>query len=262
MKLFISVVSHLHQNVIINLESIKQIANKEDVTLVCLDNIATPKLRQYCRKYGIHYLTNKSAQGFAANNNRVFQHCQNQLGMTDEDAFMLLNPDVMISCDCIDKLMTSVQKKPKDIHAPNLFLDKEHLVHDDNIRKYPKFWNFVRTYLFNDRSTMIDRRTEKMPHGDKIWASGAAMVMKASIYKSLGGFDENYYLYCEDIDLCMRAKKAGYLVNYNDQAEAVHFRQRESKRFLTCYFFWHVESVFLYTLAMYGIRKPKTSLEG
>lgn len=260
MKLFISVVSHQHQHVIINLESLKNLVNHKDVTIVCLDNIATPKLREYCNKYGITYLTNKQTKGFAENNNRVFAFCRDTLGMKNDDAFMLLNPDVMIDYPCIEILTKQLQRLPNSIHAPNLFLDKEYLVHDDNIRKYPRFWNFVRTYLFNDRSTMIDRHKEDIPSGDKIWASGAAMMMTATLYEQLGGLDEQYYLYCEDIDLCMRAKRNGYLVHYTHEAKAIHFRQRDSKRFLTRYFFWHVESVFLYTLARHGARKAKTSI--
>lgn len=260
MKLFISVISHQHQNVIINLESLKRLVKQKNVTIVCLDNIATPKLREYCKKYGIRYLTNKQVKGFAANNNRVYQFCRDKLGMQDSDAFMLLNPDVMIDRKCIHQLIGDLTKNPDAIHAPNLFLDKEYLVHDDNIRKYPKFWNFVRTYLFNDRSTMINRYKDSIPEGSQIWASGAAMLMKASLYQKLGGLDEQYYLYCEDIDFCMRAKKSGHFVHYSPEAKAIHFRQRESKRFLTCYFFWHVESVFLYTLARNGIRKARTSI--
>ncbi|TOL45598.1 hypothetical protein CGH96_22860, partial [Vibrio parahaemolyticus] len=133
-----------------------------------------------------------------------------------------------------------------------------HIVQDDNIRKYPKFWNFVRTYLLNDRSTMIERDKEQLPNGDKVWASGAAMMLRAEVYANLCGLDETYFLYCEDIDFCMRAKVKGHFVHYSEQAKAIHFRQRESKRFLTSYFFWHVQSVFLYTFAQYKLRKPKS----
>lgn len=260
MKLYISVVSHRHQDVIINLESLKKLAKVKNISIVCLDNIATPKLRKYCRKYKIHYLTNKTEQGFATNNNRVFNHCVETLGMKQDDAFMLLNPDVMIDRECLDLLLDSLKKHPDKIHAPNLFIDKEHIVQDDNIRKYPKFWNFVRTYLLNDRSTMIERRKEEVPAGDTVWSSGAAMMLKAKVYTKLCGLDEAYFLYCEDIDFCMRAKGKGHFVYYNEQAKAIHFRQRDSKRFLTCYFFWHVQSVFLYTFAQYKLRKPKSCI--
>ncbi|TOP14785.1 rhamnosyl transferase [Vibrio parahaemolyticus] len=261
MKLYISVVSHRHQDVIINLESLKKLAKVKNISIVCLDNIATPKLRKYCREYKIHYLTNREAQGFAANNNRVFNHCVKKLGMGKNDAFMLLNPDVMIDKKCLELLLASLEEHPNKIHAPNLFIDKEHIVQDDNIRKYPKFWNFVRTYLLNDRSTMIERDKEQLPNGDKVWASGAAMMLRAEVYANLCGLDETYFLYCEDIDFCMRAKVEGHFVHYSEQAKAIHFRQRESKRFLTCYFFWHVQSVFLYTFAQYKLRKPKSCTE-
>lgn len=261
MKIFISVISHLHQDVIINLESLKRLARLNNVFIVCLDNIANAKMHLYCNKYGIHYLANSKLQGFSANNNIVFEYCQKKLDMQDDDIFMLLNPDVMIDELAVQILVDNVQLNPQHIHTPNLFLDKEHLVHDDNIRKYPNFWNFVKTYLFNDRTTMINRFKEAIPPGNQIWASGAAMAMKVNLYQELGGLDEGYYMYCEDIDFCMRAAKQGIHVIYHHDAKAVHFRQRDSKHFLTRYFFWHVQSVFLLTFTRYKLRQAKSRLK-
>ena len=129
------------------------------------------------------------------------------------------------------------------------------MVHDDNIRLYPNFIHFLKTYLLNDRSTMVNRK-KGLPPLNEYWASCAFMIVKAGIYNQLNGLDERYYMYCEDIDFSYRANKAGYPLEYLENVRAVHFRRCASKQFLSKYFFWHVQSVFKYSFG----KKKETAL--
>lgn len=256
MRLFISVVSHLHHDIIINLDSIKLLSSFPNIELVCRDNLAVEKLKHYCDKYGVHYLANNKQQGFSANNNANYLYCKFELGMQEDDYFIMVNPDVFISTENVQRLIDSLACQHIDLASANLFLDREEMVVDDNIRTYPKFVNFIETYLFNKRSTMVDRKAG-LPEGGEYWASCSFMIVKAAIYNSLNGLDERYYMYCEDIDFCLRAKKAGIPLNYLEEVKAVHFRRCASKRFLSKYFFWHVHSVFKYSF----VKKNKLALK-
>lgn len=259
MKIFFSIVSHLHHDVIINLETLKKLHQFDCVEVVCRDNQPINKLRLYCEKYGAHYLSNKFEQGFATNNNQNFVYCQKELGMKQGDLFILLNPDMYFSDEELLKLISLLINTPPKLATCNLYLDKEYMVQDDNVRLYPKFCNFVKTYLFNDRTTMVNREKGFKVTG-KHWASGSCLIVESTLYENLKGLDESYYLYCEDIDLCYRAKLQGEIVTYLESISAVHYRRRDSKRFLSQYFFWHVGSVLKYSFFKKRITARKSCI--
>jgi len=260
MRIFISVVSHFHHDIIINLGALKQLAKFEQVEVICRDNHAIKKLKNYCKKYNVHYLPNQKMQGFATNNNENYCYAKQHLNLKDEDYFVLLNPDVFLKTKDIEIFIDTLQQSDIDLGVANLFLDREEIVHDDNIRRYPTFLNFIKTYLFNDRSTMVNRN-KPLDRNVKYWASCSFMIVNARIYAQLEGLDERYYMYCEDVDFCYRAKnKLGIKLTYLEQVHAVHFRHRCSKQFFSKYFFWHVCSVFKYSFTNKSIQSKNSCL--
>jgi GT2 family glycosyltransferase len=54
------------------------------------------------------------------------------------------------------------------------------------------------------------------------WVSGACMMMKAAVFKKIGGFEEKLFMYMEDVELCFRAKQKGYLTYYYPFISLVH----------------------------------------
>jgi N-acetylglucosaminyl-diphospho-decaprenol L-rhamnosyltransferase len=259
MTIFFSIASHLDHDIIINLGVIKTLNEFDEINVVCRDNTPNSKLRIYCEKFGAHYIANSHEQGFAANNNANFLFCKERLGMQDQDYFILLNPDIDIIAEQVTNLVKTLSNKKVELAACNLYLDREEIVHDDNIRLYPKFNSFVKTYLLNDRSTMV-HRGESFEISENHWINGSFMVVQARAYQSLLGLDEQFYLYCEDIDFCYRAKIKGYKLTYLKNVRAVHFKRRDSKHFLSKYFFWHVKSAFIYSFRSKSIRAKKSQL--
>jgi N-acetylglucosaminyl-diphospho-decaprenol L-rhamnosyltransferase len=57
---------------------------------------------------------------------------------------------------------------------------------------------------------------------DAEWLSGACLLARRSVLEQLGGFDEGFFLYCEDMDLCARVRAAGFAVRYEPGATARH----------------------------------------
>ena len=258
MKFYFSVISHKHQDIIIRLGSLRRLSALKQVTVICRDNVVTPKLREYCKKHAIHYCHNTKQHGFSTNNNLNFLEAES-LGMEEQDYFILLNPDVHISNQMIKQLLRELELKAYSFSAPNLFLDKRFSRFDDNLRRYPNFKSFIKNYLFNDRATVIDKSSpEQLPK--HYWASGAFLIIRASLYRRINGFDEHYYMYCEDIDFCLRAHRAGQDLNFLPEIKAVHYRHRCSQKFLSVAFFRHVFSVLLYHLASRKLRSNKSCL--
>jgi N-acetylglucosaminyl-diphospho-decaprenol L-rhamnosyltransferase len=54
------------------------------------------------------------------------------------------------------------------------------------------------------------------------WISGACMLVRRDVLESIGGFDEGFFLYCEDMDLCARVRKAGHRIGYEPAATVRH----------------------------------------
>lgn len=258
-NIFISIVSHLHHDVIINLATIKKLQKYENIYVICRDNKPVTKLEKYCKKYDATYIPNTRECGFSSNNNQNFLYCQEHLGMENSDLFILLNPDIFICENELEKLIAKLSYLKIKISTCDLYLDREYMVQDDNIRVFPKFLNFVKTYLLNDRSTMVNR-VNGIEVTQQHWASGSFLIIEADLYKKLNGLDESYYMYCEDIDFCQRARMLGYQFSYIDSVKAVHYRRRNSKRFLSKYFIWHVGSVFRYSFLKRTLEAKKSCL--
>lgn len=69
------------------------------------------------------------------------------MGMKECDYFITLNPDILLDKSNTLSLIKTLKHKQPQLATINLFLDKEELVTDDNIRLYPEFMNFIKTYL-------------------------------------------------------------------------------------------------------------------
>lgn len=81
-------------------------------------------------------------------------------------------------------------------------------------------WDLIGNNIGFQRSKKIWESKEKIPCD---WVSGAALFIRRELFQKLGGFDENFFMYYEDIDLCRRAKKIG--------SEVIHFPVVEIRHF-------------------------------
>lgn len=259
MRLIISTVSHNHSDMIIAMDSLRQATQMNDVIVICRDNVGQEALSQYCQQTGITYIANGDKKGFATNNNLNYLHYLSTLEPQPDDYFLLLNPDVQITTEALENLRQFIIASGNEMVAGNLYLDAEEHVEDDNIRRFPKLWSFISAYAMNDRSTVI-RKADIPNVQSPLWASGALIAVKATVYQQLGGLDEKYYMYCEDIDFCYRAYQAGYKIAFSEETKAIHWRQRASRKLLSRYFFWHAFSALRFCLARKKIRSKQSQL--
>lgn len=88
-------------------------------------------------------------------------------------------------------------------------------------RLFPKSRLFARynmTYLDENETCQVDA------------ISGAFMMLKREVFSEVGGFDERFFMYGEDLDLCYRIKSAGYNVYYFHGTEIIHYKGESTKR--------------------------------
>jgi len=130
-------------------------------------------------------------------------------------------------------------------------------------RRFPKFSDLVikrlgLSKLFRRKMAkylMKDIGLEKESQVD--WLVGAAMLMKKDRFLEMGGFDERFFLFFEDTDLCRRLNESGYDVWYQPEVTLTHSEKRLSERG-----FWPFKKVFWVHLASAGKYFAKWAGEG
>lgn len=148
--------------------------------------------------------------------------CNRGVAEVEADYYFILNPDTILTHETVfDDLYEFVKSHPKaGIIAPLVFYPDGHL--QDTCRRFPK-WHvpilqrswlgetargkaYLRKFLMRDYAHAETRMVD--------WVQGSAMFIPGDLYKRLGGFDERFWMYCEDMDLCRRSWALHHPVYY------------------------------------------------
>ena len=167
-------------------------------------------------------------RGFAANHNAALQSATGMF-------FCVLNPDVVFFESVFSALIHHLDRGEAAIAAPSLVDSQGGL--QDSFRRLPSPWELVRRRL--GRAAL---RPESVS-GAIIrpdWIAGTFMLMRSETFARLGGFDEHYRLYFEDVDLCTRARLMGLRILVDAGLRLRHDPRRASRR-AGKYLFWHVQ---------------------
>lgn len=257
MSIFISVVSHGHSQLIKELACLTKLAEK--YTVVVKINRQEQELVPYLVANNINYIDQHYGLGFGHNNNVVYAYCKTHLSMQGGDYFLVVNPDVIADLDSIDHLIKTMLLDNIQVAGVNLFKDKNYSIPDNSIRSFPSLPQFIKSFLGLGNPAIIDKSKIKLP--TKVdWAAGSFLAFKASHYERLKGFDENYFMYCEDIDICYRSKKIGYPVTFFPEIKIQHLAEHANRSIFSKHFLWHVKSVIRFLLSKQGLTKVKSSL--
>lgn len=241
-RLFISVVSHGNADEIISLLQPHRFA-AQDTHVILLDNQPEPALEAYCNTHALTYLRNESPMGFGANHNRVFAHCREHLDLEPTQAiFLVLNPDVTCDAKAPLALAQQMHTQGAGIGVPNLFRDTAMTEHEQSVRRFPYLWDLLPSFFTKRNRTGMDRAQVTQPCTVD-WGSGACLAVTGALFAQLGGFDERYFLYYEDVDLCWRARRDAHAeVWYFPAVRMVHAGKRASHGLFNRHLWWHLSS--------------------
>lgn len=248
MNVFISVISHGHSDLIKNIGCLEILSKKYSVIL---KSNVKENIQEYCAVNDILHLNEEYNLGFGENNNYIFNHCC-QIGMKSDDIFIVLNPDVKITVEAIDNLVSSMQENKSNISAINLFKDENQKVYDNSIRKFPNASDFLFSFLGIKNRTLIDKRKINTPCAID-WAAGSFLAFTKSHFESLNGFDEKYFMYCEDIDICYRSFLKGEKTIFFPHIKAIHFAKHANRSVFSKHFYWHIKSIVRYLCKKHSI---------
>lgn len=218
------------------LESINKIRpSKYHLQVVVVDNgSATKPLKQAIYKSSnIKLIHNSENLGFSQGNNIGIEYALK----TKSDFIFLLNNDTTVAQDIVDRLLQVAATTSAGITGPKIYFSKGKEFHKD---KYPKHargkvmwyagglvdWNNLYGYHRGVDEVDIGQFEETVTVD---YVSGAAMFIDSKVIHKIGNLDEKYFMYYEDLDFCLRAKRAGFNIIYTPKAIIWHDNSGSSR---------------------------------
>jgi len=192
------------------------------------------KLSSY--PFDIRVIENLKKLGFGKNHNQAF-------AKANFDRFCILNPDIRLPVDPFYELLDQINTNQDAIVGP-LVLSRDHKV-EDSARKYPTLLILIKRLLSRRILDLDYEMGQSVVSVD--WIAGMFLMMTSKTFKRLGGFDQKYFMYYEDVDLCFRNKHAGFENCWITKIYVVHDARRQSRRNLR-YMRWHIKSCILFMI--------------
>ncbi|MFL9595286.1 glycosyltransferase family 2 protein [Aeromonas veronii] len=258
-RVFFSVISHNHCDLIKRISSLGKLCGQLNFNVIVKSNTENDDFSSFQSAKNFHWLNSNYGLGFGANNNYVFKFCRDNLGMTEDDFFIVLNPDVEIEVDAIVTLISNMTTDDCVFASINLFKDPSFSLHDNSIRRFPNLFQFVKSFLGLGNDAVVNKSKIVHPcHVD--WAAGSFLAFTAGHYQGLGGFDEHYFMYCEDIDICYRSHQVLTPLTFYPHIRAIHYARHENRKIFSVHFVWHLTSVFRFLFSKLGFTNSVTSI--
>lgn len=170
-------------------------------------------------------IRNAVPKGFGANHNAAFERCRT-------DWFFVVNPDVrMPDPSVLERLMD-----PQSAHCVQGFktgLIAPRIVNsaggrEDSVRPNLSLWSLLSRVIGGRREPLS--ATQTFRGKPFFWVAGMFLMISSEAYREVGGFDERFFLYCEDYDLSARVYLAGRSIVVREDVEVIHDAQRDSHR--------------------------------
>ncbi|MDH7515633.1 MAG: glycosyltransferase [Bacteroidota bacterium] len=179
----------------------------------------------------VRVFRNPENVGFARANNIALAHAAG-------DFILLLNPDTLVQEDTVATLIERFREHPDVGMAGCKILTPNGTLEPACRRSFPSPWVaftkltglsalFPRSRLFA-RYNMTYRSEDETYEVDAI--SGSFMMLRREVYERVGGLDESYFMYGEDLDWCHRIRQAGWRILYVHETKIVHYGGESTRR--------------------------------
>jgi hypothetical protein len=143
------------------------------------------------------------------------------------DYVLLLNPDTVVRPGAIAKLIAHLEAHPEVGIAGSRLEDPDGTPQRSAFR-FPTVWSELNDGLrLGPVSKLLAGKVVAPPPRDEVhdtdWVAGASMLIRREVFEQIGLLDENYFLYYEEVDFCLRARRAGWRCDYVPDSRVVHF---------------------------------------
>lgn len=237
----VSVVSHGHGEMVRHL--LDQVLACPEVSRVIVTyNIPEPAT--VLPDDRVEIVTNSVPKGFGANHNAAFLRSR-------ESFWCVLNPDIELEGNPFAALLESLKSDSVGLAAPLIKNPAGQI--EDSVRHFPTFTSLALKACGKDLS-----RYELAVGAPRLfpeWVAGMFMLFRRESFAAANGFDEGYFLYYEDVDICVRIWQAGFKIVALPSVWAIHDARRAS-RVNWDHKRWHMRSMARYFIK-YFLRLPR-----
>lgn len=199
-------------------------------TITVVDNASTDGTAALVRQNWpmVQVIESRENVGFSRANN---------LGIraTSSDYVLLINPDTVAPPGAIQTLVRGLASHPEAAIAGARLLSERgfpELSWGDPITPWSEFKRMVFSRLYHRKVRRIVRKMDKLSRVAREvgWVTGACLVIRRPDLEAVGLLDERFFMYTEDVDLCVQTQKRGRRVLYVAGAEVLHYRGRSAAR--------------------------------
>ena len=225
--------------------------------VVVVDNASKDGSAPYVRDRfpDVHVIDNKVNVGYGAAANQAMRHASRPF-------VLLLNADTEVQPGCVAALAMHAGRAPRaGIVAPAIVTTSG--ARESSYFPFPGTLDWL---LENEplaplvrRLPPLKRRSVSFQPADRPrqvpWVMGCAMLLRREAVESMGGFDESYFMYYEEVDLCRRMADAGWEVHFTPEARVTHVGGASTSQYRTEMLIRHFQSTLQYYSRHYsGLR--------
>jgi len=234
----VSLVSHGHGKMVWRL--VEKLITYREVTKIIITLNTSEDIPEILSDKVV-LLKNQIAKGFGENHNRAFN-------LSNNNFYCVINPDIKLSSNPFIELLNVLKDQNIGLVAPLVVNSRG--IPEDSMRRTLTPWSMLKRIfgLNSDAYNLLNKDLYIMPD----WIAGMFMLFRSETYLNVGGFDERYFMYCEDVDICDRIWRSGYKVLGCLSVVVTHNAQRASHRDIK-HFIWHVRSLLRYFSRKYSI---------
>lgn len=227
MRILISIISHNQQALCGRLlQSIDNFAqsNVHELIIVVTENTWSNNYVK-SERFRTYSICNLRPKGFGANQNAAFERFES-------DVFCIVNPDIILNENFdLDLIVEQLIRDRIDISSPQIVGVSGAV--EDYKRANLTFINLLKRKFFKNNVEKFD------------WLAGMFLVVNSTSFRKLQGFDTDFFMYVEDCDLSMRARKVGMKIGDIEGFSVVHDARRASTKNFK-HFKWHITSLLRY----------------
>ena len=186
------------------------------------------------------------------NENRGYSQANNAGAESASGEYLFfLNADTIIKADFLSSFIDHF--KNKEFGAAGLKLKNPDGSFQLSFWKENNFFNEIKNKSEEDKFRNKDSRyiSEKEKEYSQVkevdWVTGAAMVMRKDVFEKVNGFDDDFFLFYEDADICKRLSDAGYMNYFFPECEIIHYKgENVNSEFQSGTYYYSKESQLLY----------------
>lgn len=229
-------------------ESYKPLFEKGEFELLIVDNFSGDdsveilekeiKKKQY---KNVHLLVHKENNGFGGGNNFGATHAKG-------DILLFLNNDTVVGKG-LDEMFSYLQQHPEIGVLGGVLKNSNGTIQSS----YGKFYNVAQVILLLLGFERLERRAKQQIAERVDWVKGACFMITKALFEKLHGFDENIFMYTEDMELCYRVMQSGKEVWTYPQVDIVHKDQGSSSRSFAI--------IHIYQGILYFYKKHRSGIE-